>query len=293
MTENSCGPICGSANCRGPRSQRKRRTGLDLTYWSNTPSVAASPKGPWISCSWSNARDPDNHGIRERRSSKVGMTERILKLSIGRGGSLLLSIGPASLDPNVFDVQVERFGREDAVTKPSITKRIVMNVKKPYCKICQNTVENVDHPSSFLGSLVSPFSERSPNFSSRLRVPTSISCPVFFGSILALTASTSLVMLSQINQPSQTLPPIELPRMLSAMTSATRVRRHAFSRSSVGSSTASALCTKSCLYSASCSCCSVAVDGTAESGTGESAGWGIKLWYMTLGSVSKGGRCCD
>ena len=281
MTENSCGPICGSANCRGPRSQRGYRTGLDFTYWSNMPSVAASPKGPWISWSWSNARNPFNHGIRERRSSKIGMIERILKLSIGRGGSLLWSIGPASLDPIVFDVQVERFGREDAVTKPSTTKRIVMNVRKPYCKIRQNMDETVDRLSSFLTSLVSPFSERRPNFSSRLRVSTSISCPVVFGSILALTASTSLVMPPHMNQPSQTLPPMELPRMLSAMTSATRVRRHAFSRSSVGSSTASALCTKSCLYSASCSCCSVAVDRTAESGTGESAGWGIRLWYMT------------
>ena len=156
--------------------------------------------------------------------------------------------------------------------KPIMTKRIVTTVRKPYCKIRQNMDEKVDRLSSLLASLLSPFSERRPNFSRRLRVSTSIASPVAFGSILALTTSTSLVMAPHMNQPSQTLPPIELPRMLSAITSATRVRRQAFSRSSVGSSTASAPCTKSCLYSVSCSCCSVVVDGTAGLGTGESAG---------------------
>lgn len=202
----------------------------------------------------------------------MGMTDRILKLNIGRGGSLLSSIGHRSREPDILEVNVERIGLEDAVTKPSMTKRIVMNVMKPYCKIRQNMDENGDRLSSFLASLLSSLSERRPNFSRRLRVSISIFSPVAFGSILALTTSTSLMMPPHMNQPSQTLPPIEFPRMLSAMTSATRVRRHAFSRSSVGSSTASAPCTKSCLYSASCSRCSVAADGTAGSGTGESAG---------------------
>ncbi len=284
MTENSCGLKCGSANCRGctdPTNQRQRRTDLDFTYWSRMPSVAASPKGPWISWCWSNASDPDSQGIRERRSSRIEMTERILELSIGRGASIFSSIGQDSFELDNLDVHVERIGREDAVMRPSITKRIVMNVKKPYCKIRQNADENVDRLSLSLGASLWLFSDRRPNFSRRLLVSTSISSPVAFGSILALITSTSLVMPPHMNQPSQTLPPTELARMLSAMTSATRVRRHAFSRSSVGSSTASAPCTKSCLYSASCSCCSVTVDARAKSGTGESAGCGFKLWYMT------------
>ena len=272
MTENSCGLACASANCRGPRNQRQRRRDLHQTYWSRMPSVAASPRGPWISWCWSNAKDPDSQGIRERRSSRTGMMESTLKLSIGRGTSLFSSSGHDSLDPDVFHVHVERIGLDDAVMKPRMTKRIVMKVMKPYCKIRQNADENVERLSSVRTFLLSPFSERRPNFSRRLRVSTSISFPVDFGSILSLTTSISLVMPAQMNQPSQTLPPIEFPRMLSAITSATRVRRHAFSRSSVGRSTASAPCTNSCLYSASCSCCSVAVDGTAGSGTGESAG---------------------
>lgn len=273
MTENACGFKCSSAIFQGSlMHQRQLRRDLDVTYWSIIPSVAASPSAPWISWCWSNASDPDSQGIRERRSSRTGIIERILKLSIGRGASLLSSIGHGSLEPTAFDVHDERIGREDAVMKPRMTKRIVTNVKKPYCKIRQNADENVDRLSSLLASLFSPFSEMRPNFSRRLLVSTSISSPVAFGSILALTPSTSLVMPSHMNQPSQTLPPSELPRMLSAITSATRVLRHAFSRSSVGSSTASAPCTKRCLYSASCSCCSVAVEGRAASGTGESAG---------------------
>ena len=293
MTENSCGLICGSAICRGPRNQRQRRRDLHLTYWSSMPSVAASPSGPWISWCWTNAKDPDSHGIRKRRSSKIGMTERILKLNIGRGGSVPSSIGHGSLKPDIFDVHVERIGLEDAVMKPSMTKRIVMNVKKLYCKIRQNADENLDGLSSLLASLLSLFSERRPNFSRRLLVSTSSSSPVAFGSTFVLIASTNFVTPLHMNQPSQTLPPIELPRMLSAITSATRVRKQAFSRSSVGSNTARAPCTRSCLYAASCSCCSIAADRTAGSGTGESAGWGIRLWYRIRGSVSRAGRCCD
>ena len=278
---------------QGPTNQRQRRRDLYCTYWSRMPLVAASPRGPWISWCWSNARDPDSQGIRVRRSSTTEMTERIFSVSIGRAISFPSSFGLDSLEPDVFGVHGERIGREDAVMTPRITKRIVMNVKKPYCKIRQNADENVDRLFSLLASLLWRFSERRPNFSRRLLVSTSISSPVAFGSILALTTSTSLVMPPHMNQPSQTLPPTELPRMLSAMTSATRVRRHAFSRSSVGSRTASAPCTKSCLYCASCSCCSVAVDGAVVSGTGESAGWGIKLWYMIRGSVSRGDRSSD
>ena len=250
MTESSCGLKCASANCselQGSTHQRQRRRDLHCTYWSSMPFVAASPKGPWISWCWSNARDPESHGIRERRSSRTEMTESILELNIGRGASLCSSIGHDSLEPDVLEVHVERIGREDAVMKPSITERIVINVKKPYCKIRQNADEKVDRLSSVLAFLLCPFSERSPNFSRRLLVSTSISSPLAFGSILALATSTSLVMPPHMNHPSQTLPPKELPRILSAMTSATRVRRHAFSRSSVGSSTASAPCTKSCL----------------------------------------------
>ena len=272
MTENSCEAKCASANCRVSPNQRQHRQDLDFTYWSSTPSVAASLRGPWISWCWSNASDPDSQGIRERRSSRVDMTERILALKIGRGGSNLSSIGHNSFELDGFDVHVERVGREDAVMKPSRTNRIVMNVIKPYCKIRQNADENLDRLSVLDAFVLCLFSERRPNFSRRLLVSTSISSPVAFGSILALTTSTSFVMPPHMNQPSQTLPPMELPRMLSAMTSATRVRRQAFSRSSVGSSTARAPCTKSCLYSASCSCCSVAVEGTAALGTGESAG---------------------
>ena len=257
---------------QGSTDQRQRRRDSHLTYWSSMPSVAASPRGPWISWCWSNASDPESQGFRERRSSTTEMSEKILKPSIGRGASILPSIGDASLKLDVLDVGVERIGREDAVMKPSMTKRIVTNVKKLYCKIRQNADENMDRLSSFLASLLCLVSERRPNFSRRLLVSTSISSPVAVGSILALTASTSLVMPPHMNQPSQTLPPMELPRMLSAMTSATRVRRHAFSRSSVGSSTASAPCTNSCLYSASCSCCLVTFDGSAGSSTGESAG---------------------
>lgn len=72
------------------------------------------------------------------------MTERILKLSIGRGGPCLSSIGQDSLELGVLGVHVERIGRDDAVMKPSIIKRIVMNVKKPYCNIRQNADENTD-----------------------------------------------------------------------------------------------------------------------------------------------------
>lgn len=272
MTEISCGPKCASANCRGPTNQRQHRKDLDFTYWSSMPLVAASPRGPWISWCWSNASDPDSQGIRERRSRTVDMTEKNFELRIGRGGSSLSSIGHDSFELDGFDVHVVRFGREDAVMKPSRTKRIVMNVMKPYCKIRQNADENMDRLSFLDASLLRLLSERRPNFSRRLLVSTSISAPVAFGSILALTTSTSFVMPPHINQPSQTFPPMELPRILSAMTSATRVRRQAFSMSSVGSSTARAPCTKSCLYSASWSCCSVAVDGTAGLGTGESAG---------------------
>lgn len=272
MTEFSCGPKCASANCRGLTNQRQQRKDLDFTYWSSIPLVAASPRGPWISWCWSNASDPDSQGIRERRSRIVDITEKTFELRIGRGGSNFSSIGHDSFTLDGFDVHVVRFGREDAVMKPSKTKRTVINVMKPYCKIRQNADENVDRLSIWNASLLRLFSERRPNFSRRLLVSTSISSPVAFGSILALTTSTSFVMPPHTNQSSQTFPPMELPRILSAMTSATRVRRQAFSMSSVGSRTARAPCTKSCLYSASCSCCSMAVDGTAGFGTGESAG---------------------
>ena len=79
-------------------------------------------------------------------------------------------------------------------------------------------------------------------------------------------------MPSHMKYPLESLLPIAFPRIDSATTSATSVRKQALSKSSVGKRMASALWTSNCLYCASRSDCSVTVDGIEGSGTGDSAG---------------------
>ena len=93
-----------------------------------------------------------------------------------------------------------------------------------------------------------------------------------------------LVMPSHSSQPSQALPLIPFPRIISAKISATRARRHPFLRSSMGSRTARTPCTSSWRHADSFSRCSMTVDGTDSSGTGESAGCGLKVWCIKRGS---------
>lgn len=149
-------------------------------------------------------------------------------------------MGEDSVELELCAADTERDGSEYDALNPRMMNRSEMKARYPYCKTRQKIDENADRLTSSLARLSLLLSARRPNFSSRLLVSTSICSPVALGSIFALTTSTSLVILPQMNQSSQTFPPIDLPKMLSEITSATSVRRQAFSRSSVGSRTARA-----------------------------------------------------
>lgn len=132
-------------------------------------------------------------------------------------------------------------------------------------------------PRSMSCLLLMVLSDSSPNFSNRLLPSDSIWYPVTLGLWRALTVSVILVIPSHISQPSHALLPMPLPRIISPMTSATRVRRQLFPRSSVGKRTASAPCMSSCRYAPSFCDCSSAVLSTSTPGAGENAGCGISV----------------
>ena len=125
--------------------------------------------------------------------------------------------------------------------------------------------------------LVSTLTDNRPNFSSRLRASVSSCSPVVFGSMCALTIATTRVILCWRNQPSFIFSETTRPRMRSAMMSLTSVRKQTFSRSSVGSTLASTLCTRSCRYNASFSSCVDRTDVSylAAFGTAVRAGCGF------------------
>ena len=229
-------------------SQREHRNETLVTYLSNMPSVAPTLR-MLVAWYWAKQRDPLSHGIRSDRSRRWPMREKILYERIGRLAVFWMAERPWMTSGSVVpDTVGERGGREDAVARPRMMKRTVINAKYPYWSKRQNTSDTTDDLLWCAFNFDSSFvSVSSPNFSNRLLVSTSISSPVALAPTRALTLSTILVMPSQINQPSQALPPTPLPNIISPMMSATRVRRQAFPRSSVGSSTARTPCTSSCL----------------------------------------------
>lgn len=105
---------------------------MGATYWSIMPSVAPTRRAPWIRWWWSNASDPDNQGMRRGRSRRIENSGSTLKLRIGRAWrdiSTVPSIGAFSPVLPVFDVVVERKGREYAAEKPTMTNLMARNVK--------------------------------------------------------------------------------------------------------------------------------------------------------------------
>lgn len=189
------------------------------------------------------------------------MRAKILNLIRGRGGLggwKDFAIGDVAV---VLDIDDERRRRLDAAMELRIRKRTMTKLRYAYWSTRQKTLEKVDRKPLLGGLVASPLSDNRPNLSKRLRVSTSISSAVVFGSIRALTKSMILLILPQMKYPSESLPPIALPRIVSATTSATSVRKQASPRSSVSRRMASALWTSSCLYCVSCSHCSVTLDG--------------------------------
>jgi hypothetical protein len=266
------------------------------TYLSNIPSVPPTLPGPASNPQCSIEMVPDSQGMRTLNSANCAMQLHNLMLTIGRlvpngrannGGSP--GKGNDWLDVSTGDGSLIRDlgGRVDALARVETTARAAVDAQKRYWTAVQKSPEmNAGHGlwrellrASVLVDRVCSFlaEDKRPNRSSRVIDCSELVSPDEASSSLASSVCKTfamLVMPSHSSQPSQAFPLMPFPSIISAKISATRARRHAFSRSSGGSSTANAPWTSSWRHADSLSRCSTTDEGTASVGTGLSAGCG-------------------
>ena len=181
-----------------------------------------------------------SHGICKSKEIKC---EQQLHSDIPKIGRLMLSCvdcwhnEPLSSSSSCVESSLLfALGGRDAASDKAVKKaRIVMNARKAYCMICQNALDMKSTGLRLVivgaSSASSLSSARSPNCSRRLGLVGGCCCTS--GSEGRRMAS-SLVMTSQMNQPSQMLPQTPRPMINSEKISVTNTLRGGLFRSSGG-----------------------------------------------------------